>query len=123
MLKKPKISAEVTQEQYDALAEEAKAAKKTLSDYIRDRLFSPKPLSPPVREGAPTPKTPAMEHPCFFLSPSMPGGYTARDCQGSCRNNKQPGKACFWTSLSAAQCPMFEPKVRMNAILSRKNKP
>lgn len=47
-------------------------------------------------------------HPCIYLSPELPPGFTTRDAQGSCV--AQGDRLCHWTAAVAKQCPVYRGK-------------
>lgn len=65
---------------------------------------------PPIRKSLPV----THGHPCSYLLPEYPRGYSSRDCQGMCSSTKDGyrGRVCQWASTVANNCPAFEPKPR-----------
>lgn len=108
LMKKPKISLEITPEQDEALKAECTARGISLSDLVRERLFEKKEVAPPT---PPAVATPTARHPCLHLDPSIPQNYTARDCKGTCRSPAQYGRPCFWASAQAPNCDKFVPLI------------
>lgn len=112
-MSKPKISVEVTQEQYDVLNGEAEGVGKTLSALVRDRLFPEAILPPPLPElvavAVPTAPAVAPRHPCRFLLKTYVPNYGPGHCQGTCGHPDQRQRPCFWMSNVAANCDKFTP--------------
>lgn len=111
-MSKPKISVEVTQDQYDVLNEEAKGAGKTLSALVRDRLFPEAAALPEmmaVSVPVPTPVAVAPRHPCRHLLKVFPMNYGPSHCQGTCGHPDERRRPCFWMSNTAVSCGKFEP--------------
>lgn len=124
-MKKPKISAEVTQEEFEAYKAAAATAGVGLSEWIRSRLNERITLAPAtepavtapvpqlvVTKAAPPPVSPKTpEHPCVLLNPALPGVLTSGECSGTCNSSSQRGKPCFFGPATARKCPLFMNRV------------
>jgi len=53
---------------------------------------------------------PPGPHPCVHLSGVVPH-HLKGQCQGTCNQQQQRGKPCFWAPTTARSCQMFEPKM------------
>ena len=111
-MSKPKVSVEVTQEQYDALTQEAKKTGKTVSDLVRDRLFPEATPAPAVAAVPTTAQPQRRRHACVFLRTVLPQNFKATECQGTCSSPKRRGQPCFWPSGQAHNCEAYEPFYR-----------
>jgi len=97
------------------------------------------PLSPPPRPAMPPDSMPALtakidqkiasqstpearnarteeavrvnEHPCVHLRVGAPGNLRPGECFGTCGNQRQNGKPCFWAAAAARNCGLFNAKV------------
>jgi hypothetical protein len=110
-MSKPKISVEVTQDQYDVLNEEAKGVGKTLSALVRDRLF-PEAVEEVPAVSVPVQARPPVggpRHPCRYLLKVFPMNYGPSQCQGTCGHQDERKRPCFWMSNTAGSCGKFEP--------------
>ena len=108
-MSKPKISVEVTQEQYDLIRDEAKAAGRSVSDHVRLRLF-PEAAPPPPPIVPPQPGVVSIKprHACKYLAAVFPPNFSEKDCQGTCMHLARKGSPCFWVSTQAFNCDKFE---------------
>jgi len=61
-------------------------------------------------------------HPCDYLSGVLPPRFRPGECQGICwhRDRAQRGRVCFWVSQSAANCPWYQPRVRLTRVKLKK---
>jgi len=61
----------------------------------------------------PLPTVPPGPHPCVHLMTMVVPANMKGQCQGTCNQNTQHGRICFWTPTTARNCPVFEPKRAM----------
>ena len=58
-----------------------------------------------------TPKVPPGPHPCVHLDADAPPNMQGQ-CQGSCHQQQQRGKPCYYAPTVARECRAFEPKTK-----------
>lgn len=132
-MSKPKISAAVSQEEFDAYQTEAARLGLSFSEWIRRACNSAVPMAagPSVADaafdqqdsfGKVAPMQPVVSkprdvlpnvvpspeaHPCMLLSPERPTNLSAGECSGTCRAMSQNGKPCFFNAMTARRCSLF----------------
>lgn len=137
-MKKPKISAEVSQDEFDAYKAAAAERGVSLSEWLRlslnrsiesDRATegprnamaseeaftlmpppTPKPPPPPLETSFAMTQNPD-QHPCVYLNPQRPGVLSSGECSGTCTAPSQRGKPCFFGPVGARNCPAFASRV------------
>jgi len=51
------------------------------------------------------------QHPCVHLRVGAPGNLRPGECFGTCGNQRQNGKPCFWAANAAQSCGLFNARV------------
>lgn len=127
--RRKKLTIAVTPEEFETVRTLAKKQKISVSDFIRNRLFSamrttvqttsvmdaayqeldnveseemnlPREV-PPVRKHS--------SHPCAHLERTFHTTlYGAKDCEGMCTHPNQHGRVCFWPPAGAKDCTLFK---------------
>lgn len=68
--------------------------------------FQKLPVNEPIRSA----------HPCMYLKPQMPGVLRGGEAQGTCDQNTQRGKPCYWNAQSCAKnCSVFTLRLDLRA--------
>jgi hypothetical protein len=66
---------------------------------------------PDVRNARTEEAVRVAEHPCVHLRVGAPGNLRPGECFGTCGNQRQAGKPCFWGPPNARSCGLFNARV------------
>ena len=80
--------------------------------------------APPAFDKLPANLRPQNAHPCMFLNPNMPGVLRGGEAQGTCDQNTQRGKPCYWNAQNAAKnCGVFGLRLDLRAAKAAQPQP
>lgn len=81
-------------------------------------------VAPPAFDKLPANLRPQSAHPCMFLNPAMPGVLRGGEAQGTCDQNTQRGKPCYWNAQNAAKnCGVFALRLDLRAAKANQPQP
>lgn len=130
---KPKLVVRLDAEMHADLKQWAKERQVKLDDLVRDVLRAVLPTRFQVR--APDPGKTALDAAyavldesdrelgilaaelapvkaasfCLYLHPEVPGMFRPGECAGTCHHSSQSGRPCFWYTVSARLCSLYQP--------------
>lgn len=83
---------------------DAEDSRRELRPVVAPRRIEPLPGPPdkPPAPGAPAGLSPG--HPCARNDPAPPGGWSRKECEGTCKLRDRP---CNWPAQVAGQCPDY----------------
>lgn len=85
---------------------------------------APAAAPPPTFDKLPTNLRPQSTHPCMYLNPAMPGVLREGEAQGTCDQNTQRGKPCYWNAQNAAKnCGVFALRLDLRAAKAAQPQP
>lgn len=87
----------------------------------------PAPVKAPVApafDQLPANLRPQSSHPCMYLNPVPPGVLRGGEAQGTCDQNTQRGKPCYWNAQSCQKnCPVFALRLDLRAAKAAQPQP